>query len=136
MLKNIKNNYKIKKNIRKNKEEKQMTPIINLSDPYAILVTVVLFVLVLWLARETKKSSIVGTMLVVFLVIIVGHSIEYITTQDPTGEIIGIISRSIGMDFVFIFLSFITYLWIDDIESKEKKKKSLDNSLDWFWKKV
>ena len=136
MLKNIKNNYKIKKNIRKNKEEKQMTPIINLSDPYAILVTVVLFVLVLWLARETKKSSIVGTMLVVFLVIIVGHSIEYITTQDPTGEIIGIISRSIGRDFVFIFLSFITYLWIDDIESKEKKKKSLDNSLDWFWKKV
>ena len=136
MLKNIKNNYKIKKNIRKKKEEKQMTPIINLSDPYAILVTVVLFVLVLWLARETKKSSIVGTMLVVFLVIIVGHSIEYITTQDPTGEIIGIISRSIGMDFVFIFLSFITYLWIDDIESKEKKKKSLDNSLDWFWKKV
>ena len=136
MLKNIKNNYKIKKNIRKNKEEKQMTPIINLSDPYAILVTVVLFVLVLWLARETKKSSIVGTMLVVFLVIIVGHSIEYITTQDPTGEIIGIISRSIGMYFVFIFLSFITYLWIDDIESKEKKKKSLDNSLDWFWKKV
>ena len=113
-----------------------MTPIINLSDPYAILVTVVLFVLVLWLARETKKSSIVGTMLVVFLVIIVGHSIEYITTQDPTGEIIGIISRSIGMDFVFIFLSFITYLWIDDIEAKEKKKKSIDNSLDWFWKKV
>lgn len=136
MLKNIKNNYKIKKNIRKNKEEKQMTPIINLSDPYAILVTVVLFVLVLWLARETKKSSIVGTMLVVFLAIIVGHSIEYVITQDPTGEIIGIISRSIGMDFVFIFLSFITYLWIDDIESKEKKKKSLDNSLDWFWKKV
>ena len=136
MLKNIKNNYKIKKNIRKNKEEKQMTPIINLSDPYAILITLVLFVLVLWLARETKKSSIVGTMLVVFLAIIVGHSIEYVITQDPTGEIIGIISRSIGMDFVFIFLSFITYLWIDDIESKEKKKKSLDNSLDWFWKKV
>ena len=136
MLKNIKNNYKIKKNIRKNKEEKQMTPIINLSDPYAILITLVLFVLVLWLARETKKSSIEGTMLVVFLAIIVGHSIEYVITQDPTGEIIGIISRSIGMDFVFIFLSFITYLWIDDIESKEKKKKSLDNSLDWFWKKV
>ena len=113
-----------------------MTPIINLSDPYAILITLVLFVLVLWLARETKKSSIVGTMLVVFLAIIVGHSIEYVITQDPTGEIVEIISKSIAMDFIFIFLSFITYLWIDDIESKEKKKKSLDNSLDWFWKKV
>ena len=113
-----------------------MTPIINLSDPYTILITLVLFVLVLWLARETKKSSIVGTMLVVFLAIIVGHSIEYVITQDPTGEIIEIISKSIAMDFIFIFLSFITYLLIDDIESKEKKKKSLDNSLDWFWKKV
>ena len=111
-------------------------PLINLSDPYSILVALVLFVLVLLLARETKKSSIVGIMLVVVLAIIVGHSIEYIITNDPTGEITSVILKCIAMDFVFIFISFISYLWIDDIEAKEKKKKSIDNSLDWFWKKV
>lgn len=113
-----------------------MTPLINFSNPYSILVALVLFVLVLLLARETKKSSIVGIMLIVFLAIIVGHSIEYAITKDPTGEITSIILNCITMDFVFIFLSFISYLWIDDIEAKEKKKKSINNSLDWFWKKV
>ena len=38
--------------------------------------------------------------------------------------------------FIFVFLSFISYLWIDDIEAKERKVKSIDNSLEWFWKKV
>ena len=113
-----------------------MMPIINLSSPYSILVALVLFVLVLLLARETKKSSIVGIMLIVLLAIIVGHSIEYVTTKDPTGEITSVILNCITMDFVFIFLSFISYLWIDDIEAKEKKKKSINNSLDWFWKTV
>ena len=35
-----------------------------------------------------------------------------------------------------ILLSFVSYLWIDDIEAKEKKKKSIDDSLSWFWTKV
>ena len=41
--------------------------------------------------------------------------------------------QSIIFDLVFIFLSFISYLWIDDVEAKVKKKKVIDNSLDWFW---
>ena len=39
-------------------------------------------------------------------------------------------------DFVFIFLSFISYLWIDEIQAKVENIKSIDNSLDWFWKRV
>ena len=46
------------------------------------------------------------------------------------------LTRSILVDFVFIFLSFISYLWIDDIQAKVEKKKSIDDSLSWFWAKV
>ena len=46
------------------------------------------------------------------------------------------IARSIAVDFGFIFLSFVSYLWVDDLEAKSKGKKSIDNSLDWFWKKI
>lgn len=113
-----------------------MMPIINLSDPYSILVALVLFTLTLFLARETRKSAIIAILLIAFLAIIIGHTVEYIMIQDPTGQILSTIARCITMDFIFIFLSFISYLWIDDIEAKEKKKKSLDNSLEWFWKKV
>ena len=46
------------------------------------------------------------------------------------------VTKSLGVDAIMIFLSYIAYLWVDDIETKEKNKKSIDNSLDWFWKKV
>ena len=113
-----------------------MEPLINLSEPLTILITLILFILALLLAKETKKSAIIGVILVGFLAIIVGHSVEYVIAQDPTGQLSSMIARCIAMDFIFIFLSFISYLWIDDIEAREKKKKSINNSLDWFWKKV
>jgi len=37
---------------------------------------------------------------------------------------------------LLIFLTFFSYLWIDDIACKFYKKKNIDNSLDWFWKQV
>ena len=111
-------------------------PLIDLSNPFNILVALIVFILILFLARETKKSSLACIMLLVFLTIIVGHSIEYAVVQDPTGEITSRLANCIAVDFVFIFLSFIAYLWADEIETKEKKLKSIDNRLDWFWKKV
>lgn len=111
-------------------------PIINLSDPFNILIALILFVLILILAKEMKKSNVICILLLAFLTIIASHCIEYVTIEDITGEITPIIARCIAVDFIFVFLSFISYLWIDDIEAKDKKIKSIDNSLDWFWKKV
>ena len=111
-------------------------PFINLSDPFSILVATVLFVLILFIARQMKNKSVLGIMLAVFLTIIVGHTAELFSITNLSEEIKVIIMRSITMDFVFIFISFISFLWIDDIETKEKNLKSINNSLDWFWKKV
>ena len=111
-------------------------PIIDLSNPFNILVALVLYILVLFLAKEMKKSSVTCIMLLVFLTIIAGHCIEYVMVKDPTGEITTTLAHCIAVDFVFIFISFIAYLWMDDVEAKEKKLKSIDNSLEWFWKKV
>ena len=111
-----------------------MIPIINMSDSYTIFIAVVLFVLVLFLSKETKKSSIIGLMLGAFLFIVSIHSIEFFAIKDA--EIITNVVKSITVDLIFVFISFFSYLWIDDIESKDKKIKSVNNSLDWFWKKV
>lgn len=111
-------------------------PIINFSNPFNVFVALVLFVLILFISKEVKKSILTCIMLLVFLTIIVGHCIEYVIVQDPTGLITSNLAKCITVDFVFILLSFISYLWIDDIETKEKKLKSIDNSLDWFWKKA
>ncbi len=109
-------------------------PLINFTEPLAILTALALFVLVLFLGRETKKSIFLAIMLGVFLLIIAGHTIEFSIVDEI--EIQNIYARCITVDFVFILLSFMSYLWIDDIESKTGKKKSIDDSLNWFWSKV
>ena len=43
---------------------------------------------------------------------------------------------SMVLDFAFIFITFMSYLWVDELEAKKNNKKSIDNSLDWFWKQV
>lgn len=113
-----------------------MTPLINFTDPYTILVTTVLFILVLILGKETKKSAIPAIMLGVFLIIITGHSVELSLANANSLELQNEIAKCITVDFVFILLSFFSYLWIDDIETKLNKKKSIDDSLKWFWSKV
>ena len=111
-------------------------PIINLSNPINALIAIVLFILAVFLAKEIKRSNITAIMLLAFLTIIAGHGIEYFIIDSANTEVLQTISNCIAIDFAFVFLSFIAYLWMDDIESKERKIKSVDNSLDWFWKKV
>ena len=111
-------------------------PIINFTNPITILLGLVLFVLVLILGKETHKSLIPAVMLFAFLGILVGHSIRLFTGANLAEEVYHTLTTSLIVDFVFIFLSFVSYLWIDDIQSKVEKKKSIDNSLDWFWAKV
>lgn len=109
-------------------------PLINFTNPLAILTALTLFLLVLFLAKETKKSIFLAIMLGIFLLIITGHTIEFSISKDI--QLQNIYAICITLDFVFIFLSFIAYLWIDDIEAKAGKKKSVDDSLNWFWSKV
>lgn len=111
-------------------------PIINFSNPFSIFVGVILFVLVLYLAKTNKKAWITGTMLFAFIGLLICHTIEFVAIGSQSDEIYKAIITSAGMDLIFIFLSFISYLWVDDMEVKEEKRKSIDNSLDWFWNKV
>ena len=111
-------------------------PIINFANPAITLVALILFLLVLYLGKETKKAWIVGIFLFAFLGILTGHTIEFSILNNDIDANISIILISAIVDFIFILLSFISYLWIDHQETETGKKKSIDNSLDWFWKKV
>lgn len=111
-------------------------PFINFTNPITILLALILFILVLFLGKETHKSAIAAVMLFAFLAILVGHTVELMVIKNIAEDVYISLTRSIVVDFVFIFLSFISYLWIDDIQAKVEKKKSIDNSLDWFWSKV
>ena len=105
---------------------------INFTEPLALFIALLAFVLVLWFSYQSKKSVITGIMLFIFIAILVLHALEF-SMGTLTQEGMQVAIQSIIFDLVFIFLSFISYLWIDDVEAKLKKKKVIDSSLDWFW---
>ena len=111
-------------------------PMINFTNPVTLLIATLLFVLVLILSKETKKSAIIAVLLFVFVGLLVAHTILLTTGTDVTEEVRSNLIFTMVIDLVFILISFIGYLWIDDIDAKYKKKESIDNSLDWFWQKI
>ena len=111
-------------------------PMINFSNPLILLIATLVFILVLILAKETKKSVITGIMLFVFVGLLIFHTAWFLTMPNRTEENVSSLIFTIVFDLIFVLISFIGYLWIDDIEAKEKKKTSIDNSLDWFWSKI
>lgn len=108
--------------------------IINLSNPAAIFIALMFTILCIILGKEFKKSIIPAISLGVFLVLILMHLFQSFVMENEIYK--AILTKSISVDAIMIFLSYISYMWVDDIESKAKNKKSIDNSLDWFWKKI
>ena len=111
-------------------------PMINFTNPLTLLVVTLIYVLILILSKETKKSVIAAIMLFAFVALLIVHTIMYITGDSLTSDVLSDLTFTMVFDLIFVLLSFIAYLWVDDIEAKVKKKKSIDNSLDWFWDKV
>ena len=110
--------------------------IFNISDPLILMLMVMATALLIFLAQEIKKSYITGGILVAYLLIIVVHVAQLITLPAEYGHLVNTLTRCIVVDLIFIFISFFAYLWVDDLEAKKLGKKSLSNSLNWFWKKV
>ena len=105
---------------------------IDMSNPLIMLMALLINILCILLGKEFKKSFIPAISLFLFLGIILFHGIQ-IVIRDVQSSIL---TKSLAYDAIMILLSYIAYLWVDDIEAKSKNKKSIDNSLDWFWKKV
>lgn len=106
---------------------------INIANPGVLLVALFLTICLIYLGKEAKNAYVTLLPLVVFLILLVMHGIQF---SIEGVEIAPSLARCLLVDFVMILLSYISYLWIDDIEAKAKKKKSISNSLDWFWKNV
>lgn len=108
--------------------------IINLTSPYAMLGALVYTLFFIILGKKIKKSILPAIALFTFLILISVHTVQLTMLVDTIHR--SIVISSMTVDSVMLLLSYISYLWVDDIEAKAKNKKSIDNSLDWFWKKI
>ena len=102
--------------------------ILNISDYVSVFLLTLFTGLVVYLGRETKKSIIPGTMLVVYLILLVVYTVQLSIYGSTDMEITKTISNCITVNFVLIFISLFGYLWADNIEAIDKNKKSISNN--------
>lgn len=108
--------------------------ILNLTNPYVLLCAILIYLVFLILGKEFKKSVLPAISLFIFLAILVIYGVQLMINNSAEAH--KLIISCIGYNSILVFLSYLSYLWVDDIEAKAKNKKSIDNSLDWFWNKV
>lgn len=108
--------------------------LLNTTQPLTILLFLTVTVLLIFLGKEVKKPIIPAIALFAFLIILIMHSVQL--CMPSYEEYYSTIRHCIVFELAMILLTFFSYLWVDDIASKFYNKKSIDNSLDWFWKQV
>lgn len=111
--------------------------VFNVTEPITLLLMLALTILLIFLGKEIKKPAIVAIALAIHLILALVHSVQLGMVPEANAEqYYSILVGCITVDAVMILISFFAYLWIDDVACRFYKKKSIDNSLDWFWKKV
>lgn len=110
--------------------------ILNISNPMTLFLLILAIALLIFLGQEEKKSITVAIPLISFLILLVIHVVQVVTLSTEYAYLASTLYKSIALDFLFILITFFAYLWVDDIEAKTNNIKSIDNSLDWFWKEV
>ena len=110
--------------------------VFDISSPMTLLLMLIATGLLIFLSQELKKSYIVAIPLFFYLILLIIHVVQLVTLPGEYSYMIQTLSYCLAIDFIFILVSFFAYLWVDDLEAKKLGKKSIDNSLDWFWKNV
>ena len=111
--------------------------IIDVTNPLTLLLLLSATVLLIFLGHEIKKPIAPAISLAIFLILVVIHSVQLVILPEVDYETYrSVLLGCLTVDLVMIFVTFFGYLWIDDIACKFYKRKSIDNSLDWFWKQI
>lgn len=111
-------------------------PVVDLTQPLVSLLCVASIICAIFLGHEIKRAIVPAVALILCIALLLVHTFQLFVFGANYVEYQNILSVSMIYDFGFILITYLAYLWIDDIEAKYRNKKSIDNSLEWFWTKV
>jgi len=111
-------------------------PVIDLTQPIVVILFLASIICAIYLGHEIKRAIVPAIALMVCIALLVMHTLQLFIFTNSYLEYTKILSTSMVFDFAFVLITYLSYLWIDDIEAKNRNKKSIDNSLDWFWSKI
>ena len=111
-------------------------PVIDLTQPLIVLLCLASIICAIFLGHEIKRAVVPAIALVMCIGQLIMHTLQLFVFPESYLGYEHILSMSMIYDFGFVLVTYLSYLWIDDIEAKHRNKKSIDNSLDWFWSKI
>ena len=110
--------------------------IFNIANPITLILMLTITLILVFLGKETKKGYLTAISLFIYLLLLVWHVVQLLTLSPDLADLKSTLTSCLTIDFVMILLSFLSYLWVDELESRITKKKSYDSGLDWFWGKI
>lgn len=111
--------------------------IFDLTNVLTLILVLIATVLFIFLSQETKKSMISVIPLFAFLIDLVIHTIQMLTLKSEFSYLYSKLCMNMAIDFVFLLVTFLAYLWADDVEAKELNKKTINSKgIDWLFKNV
>lgn len=93
--------------------------IFDMSNPLTLLLMLAVTILLIFLSQEVKQSFIGAIMLFAYLIILVVHVAQIATLSEEYRYLLTTLSRCIVIDFIFVLMTFFSYLWVDGFRSKK-----------------
>lgn len=111
--------------------------VFDLTNIVSLVLVLVATILFIFLSQEIKNSKVVIIPLFGFLLNLVIHTIQIITIKEQYAYLYSTLYSNMAIDFAFLLVTFLAYLWADEVEAKEFNKKTLNSKgINWLWKKV
>lgn len=105
-------------------------------NPILIIFVTLAVAGIIMFAKKVENPLFVAVLIILNLGLLIYHSCVLNSIPSESVDAISDIYLCIAMDFLWLLISFLAYLWIDDITARKFNKKSYDNSLSWFWEKL
>lgn len=106
----------------------------NLLTLSLVLIATILFI---FLSQEIKKSLVAAIPLFAFVIDLVIHTIQVLTLKQEFSYSYHTLCMNMAIDFTFLLITFLAYLWADEVEAKAFNKKTINSKgINWLWKKV
>ena len=106
---------------------------INLTTPMVLLPTLAILVICVMISKKLKNPYIMLGILFINIGVLLTHYLSIGNIEQNNEQVLYF---SLAIDFSMLLISFISYLWVDNIKSREDDKKAIDDGISWFWDKI
>ena len=90
-------------------------PVIDMTQPFTALLCLACIVCAIFLGHEIKRAVIPAVALVLSIGLLITHTLQLFVFEDAYQIYSTVLSISLIYDFAFVLVTYLAYLWVDDI---------------------